>query len=252
MQYGPSTGYGSLSGAQIIALGTAGGSPLSVPLSGLQAGTAYHARLRVASSAGTTTSGDVAFATNGASGSSSSGAERPGSESGSGSGSGAGTNAGQPTGAGTGVAGAAACLRVQAKRRGPAAKYLSVPTIEQISAAHPLNVALARAAKDEVALLRRRSSVPQHERTRRQADAGTAEEPDDDDPLRALGGASQSALAADGREQHALRRRAQRQAGRRAAAGDVSRLTRSHGVVLSLARITSAGGSIQAVSASVR
>ncbi|HXM87481.1 MAG TPA: hypothetical protein VN889_07580, partial [Solirubrobacteraceae bacterium] len=64
VQYGPSTGYGSLSGAQIIALGTTAGSPVSVPLSGLQAGTAYHARLRVVSSAGTTTSGDVAFTTN--------------------------------------------------------------------------------------------------------------------------------------------------------------------------------------------
>ncbi|HEX4482682.1 MAG TPA: hypothetical protein VH081_02745 [Solirubrobacteraceae bacterium] len=141
VQYGTSTAYGSLSSAQIIAPGTSGGSSVGIPLSGLQAGTTYHARLRALSSAGATTGSDVAFTTSSSGGSSNGGSSNGGAE-----GSGSGSGNGQSAGVGTGVTGAAACLRVQAKRRGPAARYLSVPTIEQISAAHPLSVALARAA----------------------------------------------------------------------------------------------------------
>lgn len=143
VQYGPSTAYGAVSAAQIIALGTSGGSPVSVALSGLQAGTAYHARVRVVSSAGAATGSDVAFTTTGSSSSTGNGT----ADAASGSGSGAPGSGDAQSGGGTGVvSGAAACLRVQAKRRGPAARYLSVPTIEEISAAHPLSVALAKAA----------------------------------------------------------------------------------------------------------
>jgi hypothetical protein len=52
------------------------------------------------------------------------------------------------------------CLRVQAKRRGPAARLLSVPTLQQISAAHPLRVTLAKAAGKKMRLRYSIGSAP--------------------------------------------------------------------------------------------
>jgi hypothetical protein len=149
VQYGPSTAYGTVSATQILALGASSSSPVSVALSGLQAGATYHARVRVVSSAGAATGSDVTFTTTGSSGSTGNGAAVAGGDSGSGASS---SGNGQPAGGTSVVSGATACLRVQAKRRGPAAKYLSVPTVEQISAAHPLSVALAKAAGEKTRL----------------------------------------------------------------------------------------------------
>ena len=86
VQYGTSATYGSVSGTRLIPLGTSGGSSVSIPLSGLQSRTAYHARIRVLSSAGTSTGGDVAFTTNAPGGSSNLGTEITGSGPGSGAG----------------------------------------------------------------------------------------------------------------------------------------------------------------------
>jgi hypothetical protein len=141
VQYGTSTGYGSASSAQLLPLGTSGGQAVGIAVAGLQPGTTYHARFRVVTSAGTTTGSDIAFATLVAGTGTGSGAA--GTAGGSSS-SGSSTQGASVAGAGgTGVP---TCLRVQAKRRGPAARLLSVPTLQQITAAHPLRVTLAKAA----------------------------------------------------------------------------------------------------------
>jgi hypothetical protein len=142
VQYGTSTGYGSASSAQLLPLGTSGGQAVSIAVAGLQPGTTYHARFRVVTSAGTTTGSDIAFATLVAgtgTGNVTGGGGGGGSSAGGSSTQGAST-------AGAGGTGVPTCLRVQAKRRGPAARLLSVPTLQQITAAQPLRVTLAKAA----------------------------------------------------------------------------------------------------------
>jgi hypothetical protein len=140
VQYGTSTGYGSASSAQLLPLGTSGGQAVSIAVAGLQPGTTYHARFRVVTSAGTTTGSDIAFATLAA------GAGTGNvTTAGGGSSSGGSSTQGAST-AGAGATSVPTCLRVQAKRRGPAARLLSVPTLQQITAAQPLRVTLAKAA----------------------------------------------------------------------------------------------------------
>ena len=143
VQYGTSTGYGSASSAQLLPLGTSGGQAVSIAVAGLQPGTTYHARFRVVTSAGTTTGGDIAFATLVAG--TGTGNATAGGSGGGDSSSGGSSTQGAST-AGAGAAGVPTCLRVQAKRRGPAARLLSVPTLQQITAAQPLRVTLAKAA----------------------------------------------------------------------------------------------------------
>jgi hypothetical protein len=144
VQYGTSTGYGSASSAQLLPLGTSGGSAVSIAVAGLQPGTTYHARFRVVTSAGTTTGSDIAFATLVVGTGTNTNNATTGGGGGSSS-SGGGSTQGAST-AGAGGTGVPTCLRVQAKRRGPAARLLSVPTLQQITAARPLRVTLAKAA----------------------------------------------------------------------------------------------------------
>jgi phosphodiesterase/alkaline phosphatase D-like protein len=148
VQYGTSTSYGSTTAVKLLSAGTKAGTAVTIPLLGLQAGTNYHARFRVVSSAGTAEGADVGFTTRNA------GSENPennpngkgGSESGSGSGAGASTTTNGSTSGASAGSNVTSCLRVQAKRRGPAAKLLSVATLQQISPSHPLQVALTKAA----------------------------------------------------------------------------------------------------------
>jgi 5-hydroxyisourate hydrolase-like protein (transthyretin family) len=248
VQYGTSTGYGSVSVSRPIPLGTSGGSPVSIPLSGLQAGTSYHARFRVLSSAGTSTGADVAFTTSGPSGTANPGTEGSGSGSGSGPGASSAAN-GSGAGAGTGVSGAAACLRVQAKRRGPAAKYLTVPTIEQISAAHPLSVGLAKAAGKKTKLRYSIAGAPYVSTSARVVKLAPSQ-------LKSSTTAIRFVLAAAHRKTRSLRLvvsstpcgvvlSVKRVGGQLQVT--VSRLTRSHGVALSLPRALAAPSALTLV-----
>jgi hypothetical protein len=240
VQYGTSSGYGSASSAQILPLGTSVASPVSVPLAGLQPGTTYHARFRVISSAGTTTGGDVAFSTRGSSGST-------GANGGEGGGNSSSSNASAAVASSTGTTPAAgivpSCLRVQAKRRGPAARLLSVPTLEQISAAHPLRVTLARAAGRLTKLRYSIGGAPYVSTTSRLVKVAPAQ----------LKGTSSTAirfvLSAAHRKARTLRMVLSatpcgvvlevRRVGSQLEV-NVSRLTRSHGVLLSLPRTVGA------------
>ncbi|HUA74919.1 MAG TPA: fibronectin type III domain-containing protein [Solirubrobacteraceae bacterium] len=149
VQYGTSTGYGSATTVKLLGAGTSGGTAVAIPLLGLQAGTNYHARFRAVSSAGTAEGGDVAFTTRAAGSETPENGSNPNGKGGSGGESGTGSSTSTTNGATSGASagsGVASCLRVQAKRRGPAAKLLSVATLQQISAARPLQVALTKAA----------------------------------------------------------------------------------------------------------
>ncbi|HXP37078.1 MAG TPA: hypothetical protein VN817_04875, partial [Solirubrobacteraceae bacterium] len=118
VQYGTSTGYGSTSSAQLLPLGTSAAQAVGIAVAGLKPGTTYHARFRVVTSAGTTTGSDIAFAT--LAGGTSPNPNSATAGGGSGGGTPAGGAAQNAATAGAGAGAAPACLRVQAKRRGPA------------------------------------------------------------------------------------------------------------------------------------
>jgi hypothetical protein len=236
VQYGTSSSYGSASSTQTLPLGTNVATPVSVPVTGLQPGTTYHARVRVITSAGTTSGGDVAFATRG----SSSTAVTTGGEGGGGSSTaGGGAATSSSTGGGTSAAGlVATCLRVQAKRRGPAARLLSVPTLEQISAAHPLRVTLAKAAGTRTKLRYSIGGAPYVSTTSRLVNVAPAQ-------LKQASTAIRFVVSAAHRKTRSLRLVVSstpcgvvlkvRRVGSQLEV-NVSRLTRSHGIVLTLPR----------------
>jgi hypothetical protein len=237
VQYGTSSSYGSTSSQQTLPLGTNVATPVSVAVAGLQPGTTYHARVRVITSAGTTSGGDVAFATRG----SSSTAVTTGGEGGGGgsSSSGGGTATTSSTGGGTSAAGlVATCLRVQAKRRGPAARLLSVPTLEQISAAHPLRVTLAKAAGTRTKLRYSIGGAPYVSTTSRLVNVAPAQ-------LKRASTAIRFVVSAAHRKTRSLRMVVSatpcgvvlkvRRVGSQLEV-NVSRLTLSHGIVLTLPR----------------
>jgi hypothetical protein len=240
VQYGTSSSYGSASSTQILPLGASGGSPVSVAVVGLQPGTTYHARFRAITSAGTTSGGDVAFSTLG----SGSTTGTKGGEAGSSS---SASNASSASPSSTGATSAAGlaptCLRVQAKRRGPAARLLSVPTLEQISAAHPLRVTLAKAAGTKTKLRYSIGGAPYVSTTSRLVKVAPAQ------LKRTSSTAIRFVLSAAHRKTRSLRMVLSatpcgvvlevRRVGSQLEV-NVSRLTRSHGVVLSLPRAVGA------------
>ena len=63
VRYGTTTAYGSTTSPQTLPAGTTGGQPVSVDITGLTPGTAYHAQLVATGPGGTTDGSDVAFTT---------------------------------------------------------------------------------------------------------------------------------------------------------------------------------------------
>jgi hypothetical protein len=183
--YGATAAYGQHTATQTLTA-NAGASTVQLPISGLSAGTTYHAKLVASNLDGTVETADLTFQTKpeetitstppgggkdgkettpgggtggetgggssggGTTGSTTSGSTTTSTSSGttgsSTTANGTTASAGLSTsGAGT-SAGGATCLRVATVRRGRAARYLSIPASAEVSAGHPLRVALTARA----------------------------------------------------------------------------------------------------------
>lgn len=156
VEYGTSTAYGLTSAIQTIPGGSGAGG-VQIQLSGLTAGTTYHADVIATNADGSAESEDLVFTTLSGSGPAEAEigptsapnvtqhdasivtAPLPG---------GPAPGPGTTTSASTSVSGApATCLRGQTRHRGLALHLLSVPVVAQISPSHPLRVTIAKGAR---------------------------------------------------------------------------------------------------------